>query len=156
MLAKGLSAARKRAVLEFLREFPNKRACARTLNIPRSSIRRWEAADPEFHTECEAAVAEGVEALEAEMIRRGKEGVEEYVVSHGKVVIWDGKPLVRRQYSDQLLIKVMEAHDPGRYRNRQSVDLNVSHDPSQLTDAQLAAIATSGGATDPPAPASEG
>src|SRR5436305_1329870 len=45
------------------------------------TVRSWREQDEEFHEACRDAEREAVESLEAEMIRRGKEGWDEPVFS---------------------------------------------------------------------------
>lgn len=101
-------------------------AAARAVDHDRDVHYRWLAEDDEDGTYArrfQAAREEFADRLEAEARRRAIDGVEEYVVSAGKLVVDDeGKPLVQRRYSDQLLVRLLEAKRPDEYRPRQQVE----------------------------------
>ena len=58
--------------------------------------------------------------LEDEAIRRAHEGVVKLVIYKGRPVVYRGELVVEHAYSDQLMIKLLEANDPDRF-NRQRV-----------------------------------
>jgi hypothetical protein len=65
--------------------------------------------DPDFAARWADALEEACDALEAEARRRAVEGVEEPVVSAGKLVC------TVRRYSDTLLLALLRAHRPERF-----------------------------------------
>jgi hypothetical protein len=59
-------------------------------------------------------------------------------------VFVEGKPLYQIEYSDQLLIRLLEAHNPERYRRRdENRELREvwDLDPEKLTEKQLEVLA---------------
>ena len=57
-----------------------------TEKIVRATVYAWRDADEKFRGEWDAALEEAVDVLEAEVRRRGVEGVEEPILFQGKVV----------------------------------------------------------------------
>lgn len=53
----------------------------------------------------------------------------------GLVLDKDGTPVTQNRYSDTLLIALLKAHRPERYRDRASVDMNVTGNVAELIDA---------------------
>ena len=82
------------------------------VGVPRRTAYNWRGADDEFAMKWDEAVGLGTDALEDEAIRRACEGVEEPVFYQGKQV-----GSVRR-YSDTLLIFMLKARRPEKYRER--------------------------------------
>jgi len=82
-----------------LREMPNVSRAARLTVVSRSSAYRLRETDSEFAAEWDAAIEEGVEALEEIAMRRAKKS------------------------SDTLLIFLLKAHKPEMYREQR--DLNI-------------------------------
>jgi hypothetical protein len=69
------------------------------------------------------------------------EGVRRPVLYRGKQVYIQGKPLFDIEYSDQLLIRLLEAFNPEKYGRRfEQVNL-MDIDPDKLTPEQLDKIA---------------
>src|ERR1044071_5503839 len=115
--------ARKRAFLEAFRLNANVSGAARAADIDRSTPYGWAKDDPEFKAAMEAAEQEAADRLEAEAFRRAHDGVDEYVTSGGKLIRDDdGLPLLHRRYSDQLMITLLKAHRPERFKDRQQVE----------------------------------
>lgn len=72
--------------------------------------------DPEFAQAWDVALEEATERLEAEARRRAADGVLEPIYYQGKRV---GSV---RKYSDTLLIFLLKAHAPDKYRERSSIE----------------------------------
>jgi len=72
--------------------------------------------DAEFAELWDEAVEAGIEALEGEAMRRAIEGVEEPVHYHGKRID------VITRYSDRLLMFLLRAHRPEKYREHVAVE----------------------------------
>ena len=89
-------------------------------------LRRTESAFADAWTE---ALEAAIDRLEKEAWRRAVEGDEQYVVSHGRVVTWDGKPLKVRKRSDAVLTLLLRAHRPDKYRERQEIEHRAVIDP---------------------------
>ena len=66
--------------------------------------------------------------LEREARRRAIDGIEDYVVSRGEVVMFDAgdgkgpQPLKRRVYSDALLALLLRARNPSVFGDRQKIE----------------------------------
>jgi hypothetical protein len=67
------------------------------------------------------------DALEAEAWRRAVVGVQEPLVSGGKVVRDDdGQPIAIRRYSDALMITLLKARRPDRFKDRAVVEHDIT------------------------------
>jgi hypothetical protein len=97
------------------------RACKRA-GIGRNAIYEWRGDAPQFKVEYDSAVDRCIDTLEDEARRRAFEGVK-------KPVYYSGKKIgVISEYSDTLLIFLLKAGRPERYRARSTADLNVKSD----------------------------
>jgi hypothetical protein len=129
----------------FLRAFPKvgtvSKACA-TSHVSRTSVYRWLKEDAEFAERFADAEKQLSDALDAECLRRGWLGVEDYVTHGGQVVFLHfdeegnhvpaGDPMAvrrepyrRRVYSDKLLLEALRARDQ-RYAERSSVNVTAT------------------------------
>lgn len=90
------------------------RSC-KTAGIARSTAYQWRSEDPAFAEAWKDVDKANVERLEAEAERRGREGVLKPVFYQGEEV---GQV---REYSDALLMFMLKAKDPERYRDRSTV-----------------------------------
>jgi hypothetical protein len=119
-------------------------ACAQA-NIDRSQIYRWQELDEDFSFAYKQAELAANDMLLAAAWKRGVQGYEKPVVSMGKQVYVDGKPLMERVYSDTVLLRLMSARMP-EFRDKQQLDINTTNtgtrDPllQALSDEQLDAI----------------
>jgi hypothetical protein len=122
--------ARKAAFLDAFALSGNVSAAARAADINRYTAYGWREKDEAFAAAWEVAEQESIDALELEARRRAHDGVEDLVVSGGKVVeVWDHEherfvPLVKRTYSDTLMVLLLKAHRPDKYRERQSLEMS--------------------------------
>ncbi len=128
----------REAFLAALEESGNVTASATAAGLKRSTVYQWRSEDPEFAEAWDAALELGLDALEDEAIRRGKDGVESYVVSHGRIVLGpDGKPLIERKYSDGLLLAILRARRREVWGDKQDVNLNGTGDLAEaIADAR--------------------
>lgn len=99
------------------------RTCLET-DIPRRTVYNWKLTDdegnftdPEFMKLYAVARGEAVETLEAEAWTRANEGVEVPVTVAGE------REVITRK-SDTLLIFLLKAHAPEKYRDRYDVNMN--------------------------------
>jgi hypothetical protein len=83
--------------------------------ISRSSHYDWLKTDDEYKTAFAEAQEQAIDMLEQEARRRAIVGTEEPVYHQGKVV---GHI---RKYSDTLLIFLLKANRPGKYRERYEI-----------------------------------
>ena len=83
--------------------------------MSRTRVYELRKADPGFASAWEEAEEIAADRLEEEARRRAVEGVEEPLVSAGRLVRDDnGQPIMVRRYSDNLLLALMKAHRPPR------------------------------------------
>ena len=136
---------RKQLFLEALAARGNMTAAAHAAGVSRACAYLNRQNDDTFAKAWEEAEEIAADRLEAEAWRRGVEGVEEPVISLGKVVEGaDGEPLMIRRYSDTVLLALLRAHRPEKYRERNSVEIDVSEKLwERLEAARQRAIATS-------------
>lgn len=90
---------------------------ARAAQVDRVQHYRWLASDDGYRAAFEIAAEEAVEKLEREAMRRAAEGVDEPVFHKGEVVGYV------RKYSDTLLIFLLKAARPDKYRDNLHLDL---------------------------------
>jgi hypothetical protein len=91
---------------------------AQVAGISRGRVYQWQEEDDQFAVAFREAGVAATESLEQEAWRRAHDGVAEPVYQHGKQV-----GTIQR-YSDQLLMFLLRARAPERYRDR--VDVNVA------------------------------
>lgn len=115
--------AKKRAL--FLRELAE---CGNVTHAARAAgySKRWmlqlRAQDAEFSAAWDDALDEAAEVLERAAWRRAHDGVEEPIVSMGKLVRNDdGTPLTVRKYSDSLMQFLLRGMLPQKYRDNVNV-----------------------------------
>lgn len=117
--------ARKAA---FLTAFPAMRgqvvATSRQIGVSHSLPYKWLANDQEFADKFDAIKKELAETIEAELLRRGVDGVAKPVYYKGTIC---GHV---QEYSDVLLLAAAKAFMPDKYRERS--DVNVTGPPIKL------------------------
>lgn len=86
-------------------------ACRRA-KISRQHAYRTREEDEAFATAWDESLTDGIELLEGEAFRRAKEGTLRPVFHQGK------KVGTVREYSDTLLIFLLKANKPAKYRER--------------------------------------
>lgn len=108
------------AWLERFRETGNATLAAQAAGVARETAYLFRADNPNhpFVAEWERAAEEAIDRLEAEALRRGKEGVGEPVYYKGEVV---GEI---KRYSDTLLIFLLKALRPDKYRDNYHVAMD--------------------------------
>lgn len=87
-------------------------ACREIGMTNRTEVYRWQEHDDEFAAEFQQAEIEATETMEREAYRRAVEGTEEPIYHQGDQV---GSV---RKYSDTLLIFMLKARNPSKYRER--------------------------------------
>lgn len=106
---------RKRAFLAVLSETCNASLACAAINQPRRTVYNWRNADPAFARDWAKARAIGADAIEDELVRRAVEGVAVPVYHRGVIVG------AMRRYNDRLLMVLLRALKPERYRERAAV-----------------------------------
>jgi len=102
----------KEIVLAMLANGATYAAAAAAVGAHRRTIMKWQDNDEEFAQRWRDAVEEGIDRLEAEAIRRARDGVKRPVFYMGQVVGYI------HEYSDTLLKFLLEAKRPSVYRAR--------------------------------------
>ncbi len=98
--------------LEALHNGASISSAAKSAAYGRTSIYQWRKDNPDFAFAWDEAVDCGTDLLEDEALRRAKDGVDEPRFYEGKVCGY-----VRR-YSDTLIIFLLKARRPEKYRDR--------------------------------------
>lgn len=103
--------------------------------------------DSGFSCAWDEAEEQAADALEAEAWRRAVNGAPEPIVSNGKVVRDDdGRPLAIRRYSDNLLLALLKARRPEKFKDRAVVEHDVADGlADRLEAARQRAMAASAG-----------
>jgi hypothetical protein len=116
----------KRAFLAAYAEVGTITHAAQAAGIYRGTVYEWCESDPAFADAWDAAKEAFADLLEREARRRAVDGVEEYVLHHGKVLRdpETGEYLKRRTYSDRLMELMLRAKRPAEYRDRTSTELS--------------------------------
>lgn len=99
-------------------ECGNISTAAAAAGVNRSAVYKWQEHDDTFVAAMKQAESHATELLEKEAWRRARDGFAEPVYQHGKLV-----GTVQR-YSDALLVFLLKARAPERYRDR--VDVSVT------------------------------
>lgn len=100
--------------------------------------------DPAFASRFETSLKVGALLLEAEAIRRAKDGLMRKKFTRDGTPIIDpatGEQYVEHEYSDMLLLAVLRRHFPEQYRENKPGDINIQTNvaimnPAQLSDLQ--------------------
>jgi len=115
-------------------------AAAQKAKISRNSAYEQREANQEFAKAWDAALEVATDALEREARRRAAEGVLEPVFYQGEIVA------KVKKYSDTLLIFLLKAHRPEKFRENIKQELHVTDD-REINDAierELARLAAAG------------
>ncbi len=107
---------KKRAFLAAYAMTAQVASAAEAAKCNRRAHYNWLKGDPEYAEAFEQAKAEASDILEAEAVRRANLGVDEPVFYQGKEC---GKI---RRYSDTLLIFLLKAMNPGKYRDSATIE----------------------------------
>jgi hypothetical protein len=123
-----LTRERQEQFLTALAETGNVSVAVEIAETSRTRVYELRNRNAAFAEAWEEAEERAADALEAEAWRRGVVGVPEPLVSAGKVLRDDdGQPLVIRRYSDTLLLALLKAHRPDRFKDRAVIEHDISH-----------------------------
>lgn len=122
--------ARKDAFLTNLAVMGNVTAAAACVQgLSRQTVyKHWLPKDEDFKEAFDEAIQESMDRLEQEARRRAVEGVTDYVVSQGKLVIIEDPetgervPLTKKVYSDTLMVLLLKAYRPDRFSERHKLE----------------------------------
>lgn len=123
----------------FLQSFSltaNVRAACLKAGIDRRTIYEWAEHDQGFSMRYEIAKKDADDLIRAELFRRGVQGYEKPVISMGKMVLdKDGKPMMERVYSDNLLSLLAKARMP-EFREKQQIAITQHSNEQEALLAQ--------------------
>jgi len=106
--------ARQKCFLREYEKFPTVKSAAARSKINRRTHQRWVKNDPKYASAFAELKDDVVEELEAEVYRRGVLGVERPITVAGERVMV-------REYSDRLLMFLLKAEKPEKYRDRREI-----------------------------------
>lgn len=126
-----ISEPKKKAFLYAYCEVMNiTRAAKAADHTPRNHY-HWMANDPVYASAFHRAKAVGADMLECEAVRRAQEGVRRLKFYQGQPITdpETGKPYFEHEYSDTLLIFLLNGAKPEKYKHRveSSGDMNLNH-----------------------------
>ena len=122
----------KAPFLETLEKTGNITVSAKLVEIDRKTAYNHRDSDEEFAKAWDEALDKAIDLLEFEARRRGLRGVEEPVFQGGKEV---GRI---RKYSDTLLIFLLKANRPHKYRDNSQFNVNLTGNGSGAPTIQIA------------------
>ena len=99
--------------------FPTAKSAAKRAKVGRTSHIRWLATDPKYAERFNQLRADRVEEFEAEAARRAVTGVTRPMTVAGESV-------EITEYSDALLMFILKAERPEKYKERHQLDHSVS------------------------------
>ena len=119
-MTRGQVAHLKRAFLADFAQTGNVYESCRTVGVGRSTVYHWQEMDDQFAAGWREAELTATEVLEAEARRRAASGVRRLKFDKGQPIInpETGEPYVELEYSDTLLIFLLKARAPEKYRDR--------------------------------------
>jgi hypothetical protein len=111
---------RKKRFLEAFALNGNISAACQASSVGRTSVYEWQEKDESFVQAFRLAEIESTERLEAEAYRRAHDGViKETPIMHNGQVAYT---VVEHKYSDTLLIFLLKARNPAKYRELPNID----------------------------------
>jgi len=114
---------RQKRFLDALAEIGNISQAVALAGTNRSSVYAARKRDEAFAAAWDEALEIATDGLEQEARRRAVVGVDEPIVSHGRLVIdEDGNAVTVKRYSDGLLIALLKAHS-AKFGDRTNVNL---------------------------------
>jgi hypothetical protein len=111
---------REEAFLAALEETANVKRSCEIIGLPRRTVYEWRDVDADFAKRWERSLERGTDALEDEAIRRAHEGMDKPVYQGGVLVGYV------REYSDTLMIFMLKARRPHKFRDNPPVDPNAA------------------------------
>lgn len=121
------NAEKRQRALDALRSGSSVSEAAKAAGVARETLWKWRQRDEEFAVAYHDAAEEGTDRCEDEALRRAVDGWDEPVWHQGVQVG------VVRKYDSTLLIFLLKARRPDKYRD----NVKVEHTVNGPTDAQL-------------------
>lgn len=133
-----LTQARRESFLKALGQTGNISAAVVLAGTSRTRVYELRKVDEDFRAAWDEAENNASDKLEAEAWRRAVDGVQEPLVSAGKIIRDDdGNPVAIRRYSDAILTLLLKARRPEKFRERSSVEMSgPSGKPIEVSDAR--------------------
>src|SRR5215472_8517145 len=116
------------------------RSC-RSARVHRQTHYYWMRTDPTYPERFRQAEVRAARALEDEAVRRARIGIRKPVLHKGKQVYVQGEPLYTTEYSDSLLMFLLKAYNPEKFRDRMEQTNLLDITVEMLTCEQLDALA---------------
>lgn len=113
------SGRQKKAFLESFRKHGNITRSCRETSTPRSTVYWWQEHDEQFSRDYRVAEVEATEHLEEAAYERAVNGVTQETPIYFRGTAIDS--VVKTEYSDTLLIFLLKARAPEKYRERVDV-----------------------------------
>jgi hypothetical protein len=105
--------------LKHLAKTANITASAMVACITRRTAYNWKHAEPDFEEAWLDALEQATDTLEAEARRRALEGTPRPLTcKDGLIYDKDGKPVMVLDFSDTLMVTLLKAHRPERFKDR--------------------------------------
>ncbi|HEV7216792.1 MAG TPA: hypothetical protein VGP33_16925 [Chloroflexota bacterium] len=142
MTTRAQTAQHKKAFLEAFAEYGNVSRAALVANVERRTIYKWLEHDDTFILEYRQAEMQAEDVLEHAGWKRAVEGVEQ---THG--IFHQGQQVATEtkvEYSDTLLMFLLKARNPKKYRDRVSIDYGDVPTDKLLAEAVALGLVTAG------------
>jgi len=131
-----LSALEKRKFLELFSEMPVRGTCCKKLGIGTVRLEQEELNDADFALAIKHAKEQGIDTIEAEAIRRARDGFDEPVFYNGE------QCGTKRRYSDTLTTLLLKGNRK-KYRNIDATNNSEAGDQvTRMSIAELAKLAS--------------
>lgn len=114
---------------------------ARWSKLNRAAHYNWLKEDPTYRPRFDAAQLEAARTLEDEAVRRAHQGLKKAVYYKGRIVGYES------EYSDTLMLALLKANAPDKFRDRVSmdhkgdVDVNLTVNAGEILRSRIAGIA---------------
>jgi len=113
------SVQRKKVFLDHFRVQGNISRTCRAIGLNRSTVYEWQETDDQFVHDFRQAELEATETMEAEAYRRAVDGTAKPVFHQGM------QCGTVQEYSDTLLIFMLKARNPAKYREKSETEVTV-------------------------------
>ena len=142
MTTRAQSAQQKKAFLAAFAEYGNVSRAADASEVERRTVYKWLEHDETFALQYRQAEIQAEDVLEHAAWKRAVNGVEQEhgVYSQGMQVATE----VKTEYSDVLLMFLLKARNPKKYRERVSIDYGDVPTDKLLAEAAALGIAVQG------------
>ena len=121
-------------------------ASARAIGVNPSTVHRWRNADKEFAKAWDEVIGEKIEILEQTAYSRAVHGTQEPVIYKGEQMgKWDAEtevfvPLTITRYDNTLLVRLLEAENPAKWKRGAEVQVNLGDELVQRLTAGRARV----------------